>query len=115
MSFGVPMAASCRANTTSTPMSFASEVSTLVSLASPSAGSDGESSPGNRNSDAISCASVALPPLPNVSSRPPTANRAVMCRAHEASSSLDRALTSVRSSMISRVLVTVDSLACANT
>ena len=59
-----------------TPMSLHSAVTTEMSLASPSAGSGRPVPPGFRNSAASCWASVALPPLPKASSRPPAANRA---------------------------------------
>ena len=63
-------------NTTSTPMSLHSAVTTDVSLASPKAGSGWVSPRGRRNRAGRCCASVALPPLPKANSRPPAANRA---------------------------------------
>src|ERR1700733_378958 len=56
-----PNAASCRENTTSTPMSLHSAVTTAVSLASPNAGKAGTPPPGSRNSVASCCASGAPP------------------------------------------------------
>ena len=83
MSFRPPNAASCRANTTSTPTSLHSAVTTEVSLASPNAGSGGavlpSMGPGFRNSVASCWASVALPPLPKANSRPPAPNLAAAC------------------------------------
>src|SRR5580704_3187085 len=113
MSFRPPNAASCRANTTSTPMSLHSAVTTDVSLASPNAGSGGASlpltEPGLRNRVASCWASVALPPLPNANSRPPAPNRVATARAQSASRAPSRAATVRRSSSISCALATVES------
>src|SRR5215469_8466708 len=108
MSVRRPNAAICLAKTTSTPMSLHSAVTTDVSLASPSAGSGRASPPGFRNRVASSWASVALPPLPKASSRPPPANRAAASRAQDIRRALSRVLTSRRSSVISRAFATVD-------
>src|SRR5579859_3023152 len=115
MSFRPPNAASWRANTTSTPMSLHSAVTTEVSLASPNAGSGRACPPGLRNSVASCWASVALPPLPNANSRPPAANRAADARAHSAIRAPSRAQTVRRSSVISSVLATVDARTWAST
>src|SRR5271170_1733965 len=108
MSFRPPKAASWRANTTSTPMSLHSAVTTDVSLASPNAGSGRAAPPGLRNRVASCCASVALPPLPNANSRPPAANRAAASRAHSAIRAPSRSATVRRSSRTSCALATVD-------
>src|SRR5690349_4773606 len=108
MSSGRPNAASCRANTTSTPTSLHSAVITEVSLASPNAGSGGKSPPGFRNSAASWAASVALPPLPKANSRPPAANRAAISRAHASIRAPSRSPAVRRSSPISAALATVD-------
>ena len=84
MSAGRPSAASWRANTTSGPTSLASAVSTDGSLASPRAGSGRAPPPGSANVVTSCWASVALPPLPNASSRPPAANRPASSAAHAA-------------------------------
>src|SRR5271156_1517079 len=115
MSFRPPKAASWRANTTSTPMSLHSAVTTDVSLASPNAGSGRASPPGLRNKVASCCASVALPPLPNANSRPPAANRAAAATAHSAIRAPSRAQTVRRSSRISFALATVDARTWAST
>src|ERR1019366_6694051 len=81
MSFRPPNAASWRAKTTSTPTSLHSAVTTEVSLASPNAGSGRASPPGFRNRVASWAASVALPPLPKATRRPPAANLAAPSRA----------------------------------
>src|SRR5215472_13197408 len=62
MSAGRPNAATWRENTTSTPMSLHRAVTTAMSLDRQNAGSARRPSPGWRNSVAISCASVELPP-----------------------------------------------------
>src|SRR5580700_7796619 len=108
MSFRPPNAASWRANTTSTPMSLHSAVTTDVSLASPNAGSGRASPPGLRNRVASCCASVALPPLPNANSRPPAANRAAAATAHSAIRAPSRSATVRRNSRTSCALATVD-------
>src|SRR5580693_1158431 len=96
MSFRPPNAASCRAKTTSTPMSLQSAVTTAVSLPSPNAGSGRASPPGCRNKVASWAASVALPPLPNANSRPPAA-------------------TARRSAPISSTLATLEARTCPST
>ena len=108
MSLLVPKAAICRANTTSTPMSLLSAVTTDVSLARQKAGSGRASGPGLRNRVASCCASVALPPLPKANSRPPAANRPAASRAQRSSLAASRAQTVRRSLVISSVLATVD-------
>src|SRR5580693_7117167 len=115
MSFRLPKAASWRANTTSTPMSLHSAVTTDVSLASPNAGKGRASPPGLRNKVASCWASVALPPLPNANSRPPAANRAAAARAHSAIRAPSPAHTVRRSSAISSALATVDARTWAST
>src|SRR5689334_1730526 len=115
MSSRLPNAASCRANTTSTPTSLHSAVTTEVSLASPNAGSGGAVPPGLRNSVASWAASVALPPLPKANSRPPAANRAAISRAHSSSRAPSRAPTARRSSPISAALATVDARTWSST
>ncbi len=103
-----PNAAICREKTTSTPMSLHRAVTTEESLASPSAGSGRASPPGFRKSVASCWASVALPPLPKASSRPPPENRAAASQAQDTSLAPSRALTSRRSSLISWAFATVD-------
>src|SRR5579863_9732769 len=115
MSSRPPNAASWRANTTSTPMSLHSAVTTDVSLASPNAGNGRASPPGLRKSVASCCASVALPPLPNANSRPPAANRAAAATAHSAIRAPSRSATVRRSSPISCALATVDARTWAST
>src|ERR1700722_1360465 len=115
MSAGRPNAPSCRANTTSTPMSLHSAVTTDVSLASPKAGSGRKPGPGCRNSVASWAASVALPPLPKASSRPPEANLAAMSRAHRASRAPSRSAITRRSATISPAFATVDARTCSST
>src|ERR1700733_6046670 len=115
MSRGCPNAPSCRENTTSTPMSLHSAVTTDVSLASPNAGSGRTPPPGCRNSVAICCASVALPPLPKANSRPPAANLAAISRAHCAIRAPSRLAITRRSSMTSAALATVDARTCSST
>src|SRR5690348_5454034 len=115
MSSGRANAASCRANTTSTPTSLHSAVITEVSLASPNAGSGEKSPPGFRNSVASWAASVALPPLPKANSRPPAANLAAISRAHASIRAPSRAATARRSSPISAALATVDARTCPST
>src|SRR5580692_7322193 len=115
MSFRPPNAASCRAKTTSTPMSLQSAVTTAVSLPSPNAGSGRASPPGCRNKVASWAASVALPPLPNANSRPPAANLAAACRAQSASRAPSRAATSRRSAPISSTLATLEARTWAST
>src|SRR5689334_2921053 len=115
MSSRLPNAASCRANTTSTPTSLHSAVTTEVSLASPNAGSGGAVPPGLRNSVASWAASVALPPLPKANSRPPAANRAAISRAHSAIRAPSRPATARRSSPISAALATVDARTWSST
>ena len=68
-----PWAISCRENTRSKPTSLPSAVSTAVSSTRQRAGS-GRPDGGRANSAASDAASVELPPLPNVNSRPPPAN-----------------------------------------
>ena len=119
MSFRPPNAASCRANTTSTPTSLHSAVTTEVSLARPNAGSAGavlpSMGPGFRNSVASCCASVALPPLPKANSRPPAPNLAAASRAHSAILAPSRAATARRSSPISATLATVEARTWSST
>src|SRR5690349_10247603 len=115
MSSRLPNAASCRANTTSTPTSLHSAVTTEVSLASPNAGSGGAVPPGLRNSVASWAASVALPPLPKANSRPPAANRAAISRAHSSIRAPSRPTTARRSSPISAALATVDARTWSST
>src|SRR5690348_12820524 len=115
MSSRPPNAASWRANTTSTPTSLHSAVTTEVSLASPNAGSGGAVPPGLRNSVASWAASVALPPLPNANSRPPTANLAAISRAHASIRAPSRSATARRSSPISAALATVDARTWSST
>ena len=94
MSPGRPNAASCRANTTSNPMSLDSAVTTATSVVRARAGSgraarpaDPPGTPGLRNSAATSCASVELPPFPKVNSRPPARNASAIRAAQAARSS----------------------------
>src|SRR5580693_4152756 len=120
MSPARPNAPSWRANTTSTPMSLHSAVTTDVSLASPNAGSGGAASPadspeGCRNRVASWAASVALPPLPKANSRPPAANLAAISRAHSAIRAPSRCAITRRSSEISVVLATVDERTSSST
>src|SRR6202034_376383 len=120
MSFRPPNAASWRANTTSTPMSLHSAVTTDVSLASPNAGSGGaappaDKSPGCRNKVASCAASVALPPLPKANSRPPAAKRSAMSRAHRAIRAPSRCAITCRRSPISAILATVDARTSSST
>src|SRR5689334_10138228 len=115
MSSRLPNAASCRANTTSTPTSLHSAVTTEVSLASPNAGSGGAVPPGLRNSVASWAASVALPPLPKANSRPPAANLAAASRAHASSRAPSRSPAVRRSSPISAALATVDARTWSST
>src|ERR1700729_2509715 len=115
MSFRQPKAASCRANTTSTPMSLHSAVTTDVSLASPNAGSGRVWPAGFRNRVASCWASVALPPLPKANRRPPGRNLAATCRAQSAILAPSRSATARRSSRISLVLATVEARPCSST
>ena len=115
MSFRPPNAASCRAKTTSTPMSLHSAVTTEVSLARPNAGSGGSPSAGLRNSVTSCWASVALPPLPKANSRPPAPNLAAAARAHCSIRAPSAAPTARRSSPISPALATVEARTWSST
>ena len=110
-----PNAAICREKMTSGPTSLASALMIAVSLASPYAGSARRPGPGYRNSEATCPASVALPPLPNASSRPPRANRSAASAAHCTSRAPSCAAMARRSSVISAVLATVDRRTSAST
>src|ERR1700751_966063 len=115
-----PNAPSWRANTTSTPMSLHSAVTTDVSLASPNAGRGGAASPddrfpGFRNRVASCAASVALPPFPKANSRPPAANLTAISRAHRAIRAPSRWALTCRSAVISPALATVDTRTSSST
>jgi hypothetical protein len=89
-------------------------VITAMSLVRQIAGS-GRPCGGFRYSEATSCASVLLPPLPNDSSLRPALNAAAIAAAHSASFAPSRRAISSRSATISVTFCTVESRTWAST
>jgi hypothetical protein len=108
------MAATCRAKTTSKPTSLPRAVRTATSAVSVSAGSGRPRVPAKK-APATAAASVLLPPLPKVSSRPPAANRSAIARAHASSRSPNCSATSLRTATISAAFSAVDRRTASST